>query len=661
MLKIDKTKLELIRLEGIRSLIINKISKHELTNILKNDLKIDSKDCFESLKKLKRYQLIKIIEKSSKITSQDIENSYEQFRYGLKPGFTIFNFSKSNIDILNVESVTLEINSMLDKISYLEDAKFKNLKLKNMQKIKDNTYEVSFVYLSKYTYISEEDEPNYIYELKDCFVWINLDNNFIAIKNCPNDIQNKLLMCFSKTLNVSLYNIKITKKLIAEVFNGKIKKGTFIKPDAKEDEVAKITISDDELYKKKIYTDDVSSYDMSNTFLDEQLDDETNSTLGINCAAGKVYLTRNVNATQFRNWSIDSINKITCYLNDIQNCKESDIFKSRNIMANTKYSKETKNIIENICYNVFLHLSTGETSFLIKDNLVKINQLLKNKFYISFFGTCDICNEETQIYCNNCNKSNFKLVKDDILCLECGEKVSTLLCDEGHVINLSSIEKIIKLIPTNEFIDEINNLLFVNFGIKLDGAFTIDGNYLNIHRYTSGQMLDYSKIIDFKDICQTDISNFDEYLCKYKLIKEKCKKCNNSSCANCMTTNDLCIMKLFIGFGDYRPTPHQGQEFGDVNFEITYENGEKYNFVGIAKSRTSTGILNLSSKESREMIQQIITMSRDKRVDVIGAICPAKFHDQLKQELRYIANITKIKIVILDDIFMGKLLKYKTD
>lgn len=38
-----------------------------------------------------------------------------------------------------------------------------------------------------------------------------------------------------------------------------------------------------------------------------------------------------------------------------------------------------------------------------------------------------------------------------------------------------------------------------------------------------------------------------------------------------MTTNDLCIMKLFIGFGDYRPTPHQGQEFGDVNFEITYE------------------------------------------------------------------------------------------
>lgn len=117
-------------------------------------------------------------------------------------------------------------------------------------------------------------------------------------------------------------------------------------------------------------------------------------------------------------------------------------------------------------------------------------------------------------------------------------------------------------------------------------------------------------------------------------------------------------MKLFIGFGNYRPSPHQGQEFGDVNFKITYE-GKEYNFVGIAKSKPKTGILNLSDQASREMIQQILMMSRDKRVDVIGAICPAKFHDQLIQELYYLARITQVKIIILDDIFMSKLLTYR--
>ena len=118
-------------------------------------------------------------------------------------------------------------------------------------------------------------------------------------------------------------------------------------------------------------------------------------------------------------------------------------------------------------------------------------------------------------------------------------------------------------------------------------------------------------------------------------------------------------MKLFIGFGNYRPSPHQGQEFGDVNFKITYEGKKEYNFVGIAKSRPKSGVLNLSDHASREMIQQILTMSRDKRVDVIGAICPAKFHDQLRQELYYLAKITKVRIIILDDIFMSKLLIYQ--
>ena len=44
MIKNDRTKLELIRLEGIRFLITKKISKNELDNIIKEELKIESKN-----------------------------------------------------------------------------------------------------------------------------------------------------------------------------------------------------------------------------------------------------------------------------------------------------------------------------------------------------------------------------------------------------------------------------------------------------------------------------------------------------------------------------------------------------------------------------------------------------------------------------------------
>lgn len=658
MEKSDKIKLDLVRLDGIRNLIISKISEENLKIICKKEFKLDSKNYFESLKKFNRTQLIKIIENCKSINSKDIDETYEQYRYGLKPGFTIFNIIKPNFKDIDLNNFDNLIKGMLNNFEYLDEARFKNLRFKSILEIQQNTFEFSFDYLSKYTYISEDEEPQSIYELKDCFVWINIKNNFVAIKNCPNDIQNKLLRCFSELLQTPLYNIMISKKLISKVFNGSVKKGTFVKPDANEDEVSKITIADAELSKKKIYND-VSSYDMSNTFLDEKLDDNTNSTLGINCKAGKIYLTKNVNATQFRNWSISSINKITSYLNDIHNCQEVDIFKSRNILANTNYKGEVRNIVEEICYRVFMYINNEETPLALNNDVIKIYNTLKDKFYYSLFGYCDSCNEETQLFCGKCTKSDLKIVNDKIFCLECGEIINNICCDEGHNIYNLELIKVIRLIPKKEFIDEINDLLFNNFSFRLDASFTIEGNHLNIHKYSSSEILDYSLVNEFDELSKTVVGDIEKTLNSYEKIKEKCKKCSNNSCSICDKTQDKCIMKLFLGFGDYRPSPHQGQEFGDVNFKITYKEGKVYNFVGIAKSRPKTGILNLSSKEGRELLQQIFTMTRDKRVDVIGAICPAKFHDQLRQELYYVAKVTNTKLMILDDIFMSKLLIYK--
>lgn len=658
MEKSDRIKLDLIRLDGIRNLIISKLSEEDLKIICKKEFKLDSKDYYESLKKFNRFQLIKVIENCKSINSKDIDDAYEQFRYGLKPGFTIFNFIKAKYDDINIEKFEEIIKEKLGNFEYSEESKFKDLKFKSLLEIQNNTFEFSFDYLSKYTYITEDEEPQYIYELKDCFVWINIKNNFVAIKNCPNDIQNKLLKCFSELLQTPLYNIMITKKLIGKVFNGSVKKGTFVKPDANEDEVSKITIADAELSKKKIYND-ISSYDMSNTFLDEKLDDNTNSTLGINCKAGKIYLTKNVNATQFRNWSINSINKITNYLNDISNCQEVDIFKSRNILANTNYKGEVRNIVEEICYSAFMSINNEETSLILNNDIIKIYKTLKDKFYYSLFGYCDSCNEETQLFCDKCSKANLKIVDDKFFCLECGEIINNICCDEGHNIYNLELIKILRLIPKKEFIDEINNLLFSNFNIRLDGSFIIERNHLNIHKYSNREILDYSSVKEFLELSKIIINDGDETIKEYNKIKEKCSKSNNVSCSTCDKRQNICIMKLFWGFGEYRPSPHQGHEFGDVNFKITYKNGREYNFVGIAKSRPKTGILNLSSKEGREMIQQILTMSHDKRVDVIGAICPAKFHDQLRQELYYSANVTNTKLMILDDIFMSKLLIYR--
>ncbi|MBO6233640.1 MAG: hypothetical protein J6N78_06295, partial [Clostridia bacterium] len=126
--------------------------------------------------------------------------------------------------------------------------------------------------------------------------------------------------------------------------------------------------------------------------------------------------------------------------------------------------------------------------------------------------------------------------------------------------------------------------------------------------------------------------------------KETCNNCNDSN---------MCLLKLFTTYNGYRPSPHHGHEFGDVTFKVTHKN-EQFQFVGIAKSYCN---LTRSCNSAREMLQQILVASQDKRIGIIGAICPVKFDDQLINDIEYLAKCTESKIVILDDVFMEKQFK----
>ena len=87
--------------------------------------------------------------------------------------------------------------------------------------------------------------------------------------------------------------------------------------------------------------------------------------------------------------------------------------------------------------------------------------------------------------------------------------------------------------------------------------------------------------------------------------------------------------------------------------------GEKLRIVGIAKSKVGKqDTLTVSTAIGREMIQQVLSMSHDERVDIIAPICPMRFHPQLVAEIEYIARKTGKKAMVIDDEFMIRLLKY---
>ena len=73
---------------------------------------------------------------------------------------------------------------------------------------------------------------------------------------------------------------------------------------------------------------------------------EKSNTLGVNNAKGKLHLTKNMTATVFRNWSVNTIRKIIEFISN--NEINFEIFKAKNIMNNPCW-----NIQEGLSYRLF--------------------------------------------------------------------------------------------------------------------------------------------------------------------------------------------------------------------------------------------------------------------------------------------------------------------
>jgi len=114
--------------------------------------------------------------------------------------------------------------------------------------------------------------------------------------------------------------------------NDKIKKVTYINPNASDTQVEKMMLADSQFSKKQVIKQAVSGYEMTGTYLSQTVGENQHNTLGINCNKGKLYLTSNVSATTFRDWSIEKIKNIIDYLKNKIDYEDFDIFKARNLL-----------------------------------------------------------------------------------------------------------------------------------------------------------------------------------------------------------------------------------------------------------------------------------------------------------------------------------------
>lgn len=681
----QKLKLESMQIRGIRWMIWNNIDRDIIESRLLQIKKQGSTNDIEKLvNSQSRSVLIQLIEKSPEISTSIIDMAYEKYRYGLKPGFTLF-WAKSTEKIeFSIDVLEIKIKEFLSRLTYNSDDKYKNLEFVAIVKFGE-TYEVSFTYLQRFNYINPEGEFTYIYVLKECFAWIGIGNDFVAINNMPESLMNSLKRFFSNLFHADITNIKITNNLLDKVFSSdNAKRVTRHNSNPPENQLEKVTFADPNLSDKKdCIPEGYENYDITNTQYIEDIDGSTTGTLGVNCNKGKLYLSKSVTSSQFRTWSTRRINDVIGYFQNMSDYSLKTI-SGFNMFSSAEWEGiklSSIPVLNEIVYALINCKKSALEAYPVSFDTYKA-YLELNKFFIEKISLlCDTCEEKAIATCTKCGCSDFSITKRSpvrIICNNCGEILQgtfSFNCESGHLNTVSDINEIIELISTDEFTEKIESTIKFycpEVSFEKNEYFSISSSGLELHKSPDYEKLKPSDIADFQPIANRVIQKpVTELTGIFKSLKEKCtlhptnEKCANCKAQPCSSSKDIgCILKLFEDFEGYTPQPHQGHEFGDVSMLVNLR-GRNMTFLGAAKSipgDAKSKKITKSSELGREIIQQVIDAFHDARAEIIGVIYPDIIDDQLKYLLYHQAKLNNKRLVILDEDFMIKLLdKYLAD
>lgn len=657
------TLLELVRVEGIVKMLWDNVDHDELAQTVHQILQSENENIKSDLDRMTRYQLIRIADHHLDVVSEELINQYyEQYRYGLKPGFTLYLLCGPRANII-AEQTFSQLQLRLEEVPDSLDAAIRKIRGKRCMMLADQMAEFSMSFLKKHSYLDENEVPTCIYEFEEFFIWLNIESQYMAIKNVPDKVAETIVKLLKEILHQGITYVKLTKPVIAAAFGTEQKKGTYLKANAADTEAEKITVSDAHLQAKASVLNGLASYNMTSTFLEQAMDDDTSNTLGINCERGKLYLAKNVSATQFREWSISAIQRIVPLITEEAMMDDFENFKARNVINcnDWRCTRIQASVLEKIVYGVFNSIRRGHGNAYINLDVAEIWAKTSKRWIPKHISECPVCGEHTYLHCVYCHSADIQINKSGkLFCKSCGEVLDRCLCEEGHEFIVQNPYDTLWLLPTGETWGLVSSVITDTLLLPFDNTFQITANRVEIYPLHRPLLVNIADIPELKQVLDIELSEaeYDQLHVELSKIKEKCRASKNDNCNKCtLSTNHQCLMKLFTTYQSYRPSPHNGDEFADVSFPVTVDN-HTITLVGVIKSALANNAnLTRSSSPAREMLQQIFLMTQDTRVGLIAAICPSHFQDQFKQDLDYMSRLTNKPIIIMDDLYMCRQFK----
>ena len=447
-------------------------------------LQIYSTNPADTIRYLTRDKLILLIEACPEISAPQIDQLYEEYRYGQNPTLYIFLFNPRLMKYAGQSDLESRIRSEIEAWNAFprEELPFvRSLVLDSLLEFPDRPalLEGSYRFLRRIDYIDEGQNPTSTYETLYGFFWLNTETGYCVIHGREASILKALEGAIERATRVNLVNLIITTELknsLPFLLEESLRSSRLHDPDPESNRFRWMTIADDAPYAKGYRELEASYPEVRDARYKISLDEQRETSLTIRLDRGALSLAGKLSATQFRNWALVSLDEIITKLKGLRT-KPTQYIQTRGFRAVPELARYTAAQKDSL-----LRLTADLLELKVQPGIgyrtTGISPLtLANRWQrlvrISLYLVCpqEGCEQEGYFACEICGSTEFQVVKREegfaLKCLKHRAKPWSATppfqsaCSNGHnmIIDTDILEENLLLHPSAQFLQSIADLI----------------------------------------------------------------------------------------------------------------------------------------------------------------------------------------------------------
>ena len=589
---------------------------------------------------------------ASLVSEEEINNLVDDYIYGNRITFTLWTFNRklSSEDYASLFQLVDWHEPVLDS-SY-----FRNLHILSVADEADRL-EVLYVYSKEYSFTDEGGHNASVWEQHRGCLWIGKNISYLACISKHDKMTSCLIAFISEHLRNGVTQVHPPKAAIEKCIHYKARSRVVLQGTGGEKTIISRSGGLTESQEDEISRIRDNRIDTSGSYIAE-ITNDISASIKYNTKKGNIGILKHLPTSILFEWSRDAIAIIFEEIDKLKGKPANEIFNELGLELKWPVldsDKEKMNWF--LTYFIAAINSDDECVFPLTESVLP---LLQNNslFYRLPRVYCNICDSYEVPHCGICSKP-LKYNETGLLYCDCGAPLK-ITCPEGHSCKVDYW-----YIPTSKFTSMIERNVHLAFKDADTKYFMciMDNQMHIVHTQNSNfdeVEVAFTDISCFQD-CPTTVNDMTKYFAVR--LNEKCVGgCTRGKIEKCVGDRDtICLPKIFYSIlPGYRPQPHKGGEYGDVSGEVAVGLNH-YELKGIIKKNTKNKgytprsnqelveeYLLSTSKEGEEIIRQFVEQGMiDSRCQLIAVIAPQYFDHGLKGTLRYLARLSKKKVVFI--------------